>query len=334
VSGGTRPFTAGELHDLAVRALTALDVPAADAAIVAACLVDAELEGRAGHGLVRLPFLLRRLRAGLIDPRPRLEVTRLRPATALLDAGNGLGPVAGVRAVDLAAELAGTYGAGVVAVRRGNHLGALGFYLRRFVERGLVGLCFSNTPPAVAPPGAASPFLGTNPIAAGFPAPDGPVLVDMATSQVARGGILLARQAGRPIPEGWAVDAEGRPTTDPDAALGGSLAPLGGHKGFALALMVELLTGVLAGAGVGPGVTGTVEPSDRPSDVGHSFWSLDPEAFGGGFAGRAAGLAAELRALGGRVPGELGAGERRRRLREGVQVPVSLVAELDALTPG
>jgi (2R)-3-sulfolactate dehydrogenase (NADP+) len=98
--------------------------------------------------------------------------------------------------------------------------------------------------------------------------------------------------------------------------------------------MVELLTGGLAGAGVGPGVTGTVEPSDRPSDVGHSFWALDPEAFGAGFAGRAAGLAAGLRALGGRVPGERGAGERRRRLREGLEVPISLVAELDALTPG
>ncbi len=261
-----------------------------------------------------------------------MRVSWSRPALALLDADNALGPVAGVRAVQLAVERARVYGAGVVAVRRSNHLGAMNFYLRRLAADGMAGLGFSNTPPAMAPPGTSTPYLGTNPIAAAFPRRGGGALVvDMATSQVARGHILRARQEGGPLPPGWAVDDRGRPTTDPDAAIAGSLAPLGGAKGFALALLVEVMTGVLAGAGVGPEVTGTFIPSDRESNVGHSFWALDVGAFGG-FGERLERLAADLHGLGGRVPGERHHRERERHLREGVELPESLVRELEELS--
>jgi (2R)-3-sulfolactate dehydrogenase (NADP+) len=317
-------------------------VPAGDAATVAACLVDAELEGRESHGMMRLPFLLRRLDAGLINPRPEMRLRGARRAAGLLDADNALGPVAGMRAASLAAGWARESGVGVVAVRRSNHLGALAYYVRGLAVQGLVGLCFSNTPAAVAPPGGARALVGTNPIAAGFPAGGSagsggsrggaPIVVDMATTQGARGKILAAHQAGATLPEGLAVDASGRPTTDPEAALAGSLAPLGGPKGFALAIMVELLTGVLAGAGVGPEVTGTFAESDRESDVGHSVWALDPSTFGPGFEDRAATLARWLSDAGGRMPGDRALAERTRREREGVEVADTLAAELEPLT--
>jgi (2R)-3-sulfolactate dehydrogenase (NADP+) len=328
-------FTSDQLTRFAAAALQRQDVPEADARTVAESLVDADLGGQATHGLMRLPFLLRRLQAGLINARPEMRIVTSRAATAVLDADNALGPVAGVRAVELATERARAAGVGVVAVRRSNHLGSMAYYLRRLAAEGMAGLGFSNTPPAMAPPGAGTPYLGTNPIAAGFPRPGGRALVvDLATSQVARGRILKARQAGERLPEGWAMDGEGRPTTDPEAAIAGSLAPLGGTKGFALALMVEAMTGVLAGAGVGPAVTGTFTPSDRESDVGHSFWAIDVEAFGGGFGESLERLVADLRGIGGRVPGERFYEERDRRLRDGLELPDTLVADLEDLAGG
>ena len=321
-------FAAQSLRRLAADALNALDVPSADAALVADSLVDAELEGQASHGLIRFPFVLGRLRTGLINPRPSMQLTSDRPAVAVLDADNCLGPVAGMRAVEAATERAMTVGAGVVAVRRSNHLGSLGFYLRRFTASGVIGLAFTNTPPAMPPPGGRTPYLGTNPIAAGFPTSGEPVIVDLATSQVARGRILKAARVGEPIPEGWAVDAGGQPTTDPEAAIEGSLLPLGGHKGFALALLVEVLSGVLSGAAVGPEVGGTFVESDRESNVGHCFVAIAPAALMPGFAERMDRLTADVRRLGGRVPGDRRHSERAHRLREGIDLSDELVEEL------
>lgn len=308
--------------------LMALDVPRPDAELVAESLIDAELEGQAAHGLIRFPFLFDRLGAGLINPRPSMRLTGERAAAAVLDADNGLGPVAGVRAVQAATERAHALGAGVVAVRRSNHLGSLGFYLRRFTASGVIGLAFSNTPPAMSPPGGRTPYLGTNPIAAGFPTSGEPVIVDMATSQVARGRILSAARMGEPIPEGWAMDAEGQPTTDPEAAIGGSLLPLGGDKGFALAVLVEVLSGVLPVAAVGPEVQGTFLESDRESNVGHCFVAIDPGAMAPGFAGRMDSLTSDIRRLGGRAPGDRRHAERARRAEVGIDLSDELVQEL------
>jgi len=296
--------------------------------LVADCLVDAELEGQASHGFIRLPFVLDRLRVGLINPSPSMRLTRGRAAVAVLDADNCLGPVAGMRAVEAATEQALAVGAGVVAVRRSNHLGSLGFYLRRFTASRVIGLAFTNTPPAMPPPGGRTPYLGTNPIAAGFPTSGEPVIVDLATSQVARGRILKAAQVGEQIPEGWALDAVGQPTTDPEAAIEGSLLPLGGHKGFALALLVEVLSGVLSAAAVGPEVSGTFVESDRESNVGHCLVAIDPAALVPGFAERMDRLTEDIRRLGGRVPGDRRHSERARRLTDGIDLSDELVEEL------
>src|SRR5260370_28457483 len=160
-----------------------------------------------------------------------------------------------------------------------------------------MALGFSNPPPAMAARGASLPFMGRNPVRAAFPARDPPVVVGLAPSQVARGRILKAARLGEAIPSGWGLDAKGRSTTDPAEAINGSLAPLGGAKGFALATMVEALTGVLAGAAVGPQVGGTYLNSDKDSDVGHCFIAIDAEAIAPGFAGRRTGLAAAIRSL-------------------------------------
>lgn len=321
-------FAAQSLRQLAADALSARDVPSADAVLVADSLVDAELEGQASHGFIRLPFVLARLRVGLINPRPSMRLTRGRAAVAVLDADNCLGPVAGMRAVEAATEQALAVGAGVVAVRRSNHLGSLGFYLRRFTASRVIGLAFTNTPPAMPPPGGRTPYLGTNPIAAGFPTSGEPVIVDLATSQVARGRILKAAQVGEQIPEGWALDAVGQPTRDPEAAIEGSLLPLGGHKGFALALLVEVLSGVLSAAGVGPEVSGTFVESDRESNVGHCVVAIDPAPLVQGFAERMDRLTEDIRRLGGRVPGDRRHSERARRLTEGIDLSDELVEEL------
>ncbi len=318
------------------RALTAAGVPAVDAAVVAASLVDAEATGQTGHGLIRFPFVLQRLRDGLINASPDFEVVHDSAALAVLDANNGLGPVAGDKAMRIAADKSRAAGAGVCVVRGSNHLGAMGFYVAAAADEGLIALALTNTPPAMAPPGGVSAMLGTNPIACAFPTSDGPLVIDLATSQVARGRVLKAARAGERIPDGWALDADGRPTTDPAAAIAGSLVPLGGAKGFALALMVEALTGVLAAAAVGPEVGGTYVNNTTPSNVGHLFLAIDPEATGPGFDARMGALLTRLRSTragdsteGVRLPGD------RRRMQlvthraGGVDIADDLVGELE-----
>ncbi|MGH7910165.1 MAG: Ldh family oxidoreductase [Candidatus Dormibacteraceae bacterium] len=313
------------VRDQLREALEREDVPRPDAELAACCLVDAELEGQGSHGLIRFPPLLERIRKGVIAARPRMVVEGAG-ALRRLDAGNALGQVAGVRAVDLAVELAREHGTGLVAVRGSNHLGALDFYVRRAAAKDLVALAFSNTPPAMAAPGTGTRYLGTNPIAAAFPTEGEPIVVDMGTSQAARGRVVEAQRAGRSIPEGWAIDAAGRSTTDPAAGLGGSMVPMGGEKGFALALLVELLAAALPDAAIGP-QAGRSE--GVPMGLGHAFWVIDPSAAAPGFAARAQGVVEDLHALGARVPGDRRREERARREAAGLEIPDHLRSELE-----
>ena len=323
------------LRDFVVEVLGCLSVPLPDATTTADCLVSADLEGHASHGVIRLPFYANRLRQGLVTPQPVMRVIAERAAAATLDAGNGLGPVAGTRAMELAIAKARHTGVGVCAVRASNHLGALSYYVKQAATQGLIGLSVTNTPPAMAPPGGRQPFLGTNPIAAAIPTSSHPIVIDLATSQVARGRILAAARAGEAIPQGWALDAVGRPTTATGPALAGSLVPLGGAKGFSLALLVEILSSLLSGAGIGPEVSGTFAPSDQPSNVGHCMIALDPAAFGGGFLSRADQLCLGIRSAPAvdaatpiRMPGDRALSERTDRELEGINLPEPVIADL------
>ena len=250
-------------------------VPPAEAALTATILVEADLTGVASHGVSRVQAYMRRLREGGCRRVAHVEVLRDVPAGALWDACGSLGQVVAQRAMTRAIEKARETGVGLVSVRNINHTGANAWYARMAAEAGLFGLVAGNGPPMMAPWGSATAVFSTNPLSFGVPAGHKrPCMVaDMATSVSARGNILLAARDGTPIPAGWAMDAEGNDTTDPVAALKGALINFGGHKGYAVALMVEVLAGLLSGAGYGPQL-GEMRP-DVPVKSGGFFAAVN-----------------------------------------------------------
>jgi LDH2 family malate/lactate/ureidoglycolate dehydrogenase len=276
-----RIYVSAEAADTFVRSLLdAHHVPADDAAIVAHCLVSADLRGVETHGLARLPIYLARLRGGLIDPRPVLVPERKTPVAAALDGQNGFGFVVGTRAMDEAVAMAREFGVGVVSARRSTHFGMAASYALRAVDAGFLALVFSNASPAMPPWGGRTMLLGTNPLAAGAPGGrHGPIVLDMSPAVAARGKIRRAEQRGEQIPIGWALDAQGRPTTDPASALAGVVLPIGEHKGSGLALFMDIFGGVISGAAFAGGVGDQYKAMDRPQDVGHFFLAMRADLF-------------------------------------------------------
>jgi LDH2 family malate/lactate/ureidoglycolate dehydrogenase len=268
------------LRQLVATLARAAGVPEGDAPILADALVDADIHGTSTHGVSRLNIYVRRIQKGLINPNARLIVERQRGATLALDAGNGLGQVQAVKALELLTPMAREQGVAVATIRNSQHFGALSYYCNRAAAGNMILLAATNCEPAMSPEGACQAFFGTNPIAASFPTGKGyPVKIDLATSIVARGNIIAAQKQGRPIPEGWALSPAGEPTTDAAAALAGTVLTMAGHKGYALALMVEILSGVLSGAAVGSAIGSMYKNMDRKQDVGHFFCLLDIAAF-------------------------------------------------------
>jgi LDH2 family malate/lactate/ureidoglycolate dehydrogenase len=271
---------AGAADAFARRLLVAHGVPDADAAVVAACLVSADLRGVDTHGLCRLPGYLDRLRRGLINPRPTLAPERVTPVAAALDGENGFGFVVGTRAMREAIAIAREFGIGVVSARRSTHFGMAASYVLQALEAGFLSLVFSNASPAMPPWGARNALLGTNPFAAGAPAGrHPPFLLDMSPAVAARGKIRRAERRGETIPLGYALDADGRPTTDPKAALSGVVLPIGDYKGSGLSMLMDILGGVISGASYGGDVGDQYKTYDRPQDVGHFFLAMKPDLF-------------------------------------------------------
>ncbi|MCL6563968.1 MAG: Ldh family oxidoreductase [Firmicutes bacterium] len=336
-----RRYAPARLREFAVSLLRAVGVPEEDGQITAHVLIEAELTGRHTHGLNRLPLYVERVERGLIRPVPELSWQGGgQPAVALLDGGNGLGPVVAWRAMEEAVARARRYGTAVVAVRHSNHCGAMSVYCHQAAQAGVVLMALTNSPPGIPPWGGRQAFLGTNPIAFGFPREPGqpPLVIDLATSVVARGNIIEAARLGQPIPEGWAIDAEGNPTTDAKQALAGAVLPMAGPKGYALALAVEVLSGVLSGAGVGPGVKNPYTEAEE-SNVGHFFWALDVDAIRPRAEVLAAMTAMEaaMREVppvpGGQValPGDRSEAFRYEYSRDGIPLDEALVASLNQL---
>jgi LDH2 family malate/lactate/ureidoglycolate dehydrogenase len=273
-------YPISDVQQLVAQIAEAAGVLAADAAILADSLVDADLHGTSTHGVSRLNIYIRRIQKGLIDPRAELRVEHRRPASLVVDACNGLGQPQAVKTLDKLVPLARQYGIATATIRRSQHFGALSYYCARAAVQNMILMAMTNCEPAMSPEGACEAFFGTNPVAVAFPTGKGfPVRIDMATSIVARGNIIAAQKAGKPIPEGWALDVEGRPITDPVAALAGTVLAMAGHKGSALAMMVEVFSGVLAGAAVGGEVGSMYKHMDRPQNVGHFFCLMDVAAF-------------------------------------------------------
>ena len=237
---------AENLLDFCLNVLKCVGVKEDYAKTIAESLISANLRGVDSHGVARLPAYAKRVIKGLIDPLGRIEVVKEYGATALIDAHNNFGQIAAMRATSLVAEKARRFGVASVGVRNSNHFGMAAHYALKLTEQKLIGIISSNGPPAIAPWGGKTPMLGTNPICIGFPADkNNSIILDMAISTVARGKIRLAALKKETIPEGWAFDEEGNPTSDPIAALRGSLAPMGGPKGYGLALSLDLICGLV-----------------------------------------------------------------------------------------
>jgi LDH2 family malate/lactate/ureidoglycolate dehydrogenase len=247
---------------------------------LARALVDADLQGISTHGISRLNIYLQRIDKGLIDPTAALTIERDGGSVLTLNAGNGLGQVQAVKALDLLLPLAKQNGIAAATIHNSQHFGALSYYCNRAADEGMILLAMTNCEPAMAPEGGYEAFFGTNPIAASFPTGKGfNIKIDLATSIVARGNIIVAQKQQQPIPEGWALDRNGKPTTDAQEALLGTVLAMAGHKGYALALMVEVFSGVLSGAAIGPAIGSMYKDMDRKQDVSHFFCLFNIAAF-------------------------------------------------------
>jgi (2R)-3-sulfolactate dehydrogenase (NADP+) len=332
-------FTLPELTALAERALERAGAEAAMATATARALVAADAQGLASHGVSRVPQYATHLANGRADGSARPAIVRERGGAALVDARCGLAFPACALAVDEAIRRAREFGVGFVAVTNSHHFGVAAYHLEPVAAAGMLGLAFGNSPSAMPMAGGRRPLFGTNPIAAAFPRRDGaPVSVDLSLSEVARGKLMVAAKEGRAIPAGWALDADGNPTTDPKAGLAGSMLPMGGTKGAMLALIVEVMVTALTGAAIGFEASSFfVDDGNRPR-LGQAFLVVDPDALAGRevFLDRVETLVhAMLEDEGVRLPGA-----RRRTLaeaaaREGVIIPDALAAQLQTLAaPG
>ncbi len=255
-------------------------LPASDAHTAARALVKANLRGVDSHGVARVPMYCERLRRGVANPTPEIEISRVAPAVVSVDGDHGLGLVVGPRAMDAAIGIARESGIGLAGVKRSGHFGMAALYILQAVEAGCVALAFTNASPALPVWGGRTPFLGTSPFAAGAPVGEAaPFVLDMACSTVARGKLKFAAQRGEPIPEGLALDRQGRPTTDGAEAFQGVVLPMGGVKGSGLSMLMEVLSGVLTGAAFGGEVRNPFTGLDGPQGTGHFFLALKADLF-------------------------------------------------------
>jgi ureidoglycolate dehydrogenase (NAD+) len=318
------------LESFTAACLEKLGLEAADARLVAETLVAANLRGVDSHGVVRLPLYARRLRNGSVKARPKIAVQRTGPSAAVVEGDAGMGQLVAARAMQEAIALAKQSGVGAVTARNSSHCGACAWFVEMAVKEGMIGVALTHTDPIMVPPGMKRIFLGSNPIAFGAPGSP-PLVIDMSTTHVAWGKVLVARQEGKSIPPDWGVDKDGRPTTDPHAVVG--LAPTGGHKGYALAAMVEILCAHLAGVPFGLHVTKMYGELDKPRNLGHFMLALDVARFTDTktFAAQIAAFAAEAHAEGGLAPGDPERLTAERRSREGIALGEATVEELNRL---
>lgn len=269
-----------DLEEFAVSLLKAAGASDADSKVVASALVWADLRGRHPQGVNRLPIFIQRLRRGLVKSPALLQWKQIAPAAEMLDADNAFGHVAGTAAMKRAIALAKVEGIGIVSVRRSNLYGAASYFSSIATDAGCLGITCTNAFPKVAPYGGVHPVFGTNPIAFGCPTSSGiPILVDLSTSAMAGSSVRSMYETDRLLPEGVALNKNGTPTTNAKDIREGTLLPAAGAKGFGLALMVEILCGVLAGAAMGKEVGSMYSTFDRPVNTGHVFLAIDIEKF-------------------------------------------------------
>ncbi len=335
--GAIYRYKGEQLEAFCRSALEALSVSAEHAATVAHCLISANYQGVDTHGMARLPTYMRRLAQGAIDPKAVPVKRHHKGSTAVIDGNHALGPVAAMAGMQQAMALASEHGIGYVAVRNSNHFSYAAYYCEQAAAQRLIGLCSSGGEPTVAPWGGKQAFFTNSPFALAAPTSGIPIVVDLATSVASRGNILLAKTLKQQIPIDWALDKTGQPTTDPVKALEGSVLPMGGAKGYALIVALEVLNSLLAGGAMAPHIGSQADQSGAPAGVPHFFLALDPCAFMAyeHYLERVDALLAELKsapANGGgegiRIPGERRESIAIERRRNGIPLAAEIVDEL------
>ncbi|MHA1164616.1 MAG: Ldh family oxidoreductase [Alphaproteobacteria bacterium] len=329
-------FSCDELEALMFAALVNAKTSEKNARAVAKALLAAEIDGRKGHGFSRVPSYAGQAISGKCNGMAVPEIIKELPGSLTIDAHHGFF----YPAIDLAIEhvlvKARTNGIAAVAFHNSHHCGVLGHHVEKIAEAGLIALLMGNTPQAMAPWGGTTPIYGTQPLAFASPRINSlPLVMDMALTQVARGNIMTASQAGKPIPEGWATDAKGNPTTDPDVALSeGVLLPMGGAKGAALGLMIEILCGPLTGSALSTEASSFFTTDGEPPSVGQFLIAIDPDAFSGRdhFLERVEVIMESITSQdGARIPGARRAALRKQAAENGLSVPANLVEEVKAI---
>ena len=330
----------GALRHAGAAIYTRLGVPEADAALIADSLVQADLWGHQSHGVMRLPWYARRLQSGVMQCVTAPTTVVDAGAVSVIDGHDGIGQVLATRATQRAIDAARAHGIAAVAVRHSNHFGCAMHYSLMGPPQGCIVVVATNASASMAPWGGRDKRVGNNPWSIAAPAGrHSPMVLDIANTAVARGKVYLARQRGEPIPPGWAMDAAGEPTTDPAAALAGLIAPMAGHKGYAISLMMDMFSGVLTGSAFGDAVRGPYQHEQR-SGCGHLVIALNIAAFmpldefGGRMEALIAGLkSAPLAASASEIfyPGELEARRAAESLRSGLLLPEQTAADLQEL---
>jgi LDH2 family malate/lactate/ureidoglycolate dehydrogenase len=269
------------VKEMVVEIAMAAGVPEQDAETLADSLVDADIHGLSTHGVSRVNIYIRRIEKGLIDPKAEIAFDKSGPSVLAVDAGNGLGQVQASKVLEKLIPMAKASGVAAATIRNSQHFGALSYYCNRAAQENMILIAMTTAEPSMSPEGGCQAYFGTNPIGASFPTGKAFnfVRIDLSTSLVARGNIIAAQKEGKAIPLGWALDPEGNPTTDPDEALTGTVLTMAGHKGYALALFVELFSSVLSGAAIGSSIGSMYKDMDRKQDVGHFFCLMDIGAF-------------------------------------------------------
>ncbi|KAG9529179.1 Malate/L-lactate dehydrogenase, partial [Aureobasidium melanogenum] len=271
-------ISSSDAHAYVKAVLEANKVSSEHASTIADCLVAADLRGVDTHGVNRIPSYVARIRQGVLDPAAEPELKEITPVVAQVDGKNGFGFVAAKLGMARAIDMAKIFGIGMVSVKHSNHFGMSAWVVQQALDAGLMSLVFTNSSPALPVWGGKSKLMGVSPIACGAPGSNHPFILDMAPSIAARGKIYKAKRRGEKIPKDWALDAEGRQTDNPAAALEGVMLPMGGPKGSALAIMMDVFSGVLSGSAFAGHVTNPYDPS-RPADVGHFLIAIKPDLF-------------------------------------------------------
>jgi L-2-hydroxycarboxylate dehydrogenase (NAD+) len=324
------------------KAFQRVEVPEENAKSIAGLMIEADLQGADGHGIFRLPQYIRRIQAGGVNPRPNIRVERERAAMALVNGDNGMGHLAMTFAANLAIQKARSAGSAWVGVRWSNHAGPASLYAKMPMREGMIGMYFAVGNANHLPPwGGVEMLLSTNPIAVAIPAgSEPPIVLDMATTVAAFGKVKTRAQRGEPMPEGWMVDREGRPLTDPKRMNEGFLLPIGGYKGYGMALVFGILAGTLNNAAMGRDVIDFNADDASPTNTGQAILAIDVSAFDelGAFKSRVDALARDIRGSERMkgferifLPGEQSHARFSEREKHGVPLPPALLATLNEL---